>query len=831
MKIGERLLSRLGRMRYLAAVGAVILAFVLREVLSYLAGPNFSEYVVFYPTAMIVALLAGLGPGLLAVLSTAFILTLLRFAPVRVLPYSPQMANLVSFTAFIVVCAFLTVVAELYRRSRVKAEAYDREQALRERQEAIRQQAELLRLSFDAISVWNLDGGIESWNRGAEELYGFTEEQARGKNIRELLHTRHALPRPEFEQVLRAQGQWDGELWHRTRAGAEVVVSSRLHLGQGTDGELRVLEIDRDITDQKRFQQELQRAHDQLEEKVQQRTADLQKANRSLLMISACDQALVQMSDEQELIAVICHIVQEDGGYALVWAGLTDADGRGELRCVASAGDRSGYLDTLKQSDSLGSLADGPAGDAVRAGSPAIVDDITQVAGAPRWKAGALERGFRGVAAFPLLSSAGTAFGVLVVYSEQAAFAERPRITLLEELVNDLAFGVMALRARQERDQAQQALESQARQLRILAGEVVMSEQRERNRIAQLLHDHLQQHLAAALYGLNELKRESAAAERMAAVVRLDGILRESIAMSRSLTSELGHPAMMEPDLSVGLEWLASWMKEKHGLDVIIHTSVPVILNAEDVRITLLQAVRELLFNVAKHAKTKNAVITLTRSSDDRILVTVSDDGVGFDSSRIAPLRESGAGGMGLFSLRERLTLSGGGIEVSSSLGKGSRVTVWVPASPHVATTPPVPMTMVPPKVRGDVSLGRAGGNRIRILLADDHAIVRDGLVFQLAQQADMEVVGVASNGESAIEMADALRPDVVTMDVGMPGIGGIVAARQIHAKYPEITVIGVSMYDDAAHEAAMRDAGAVALVSKSASIEILLSAIRAAVS
>ncbi len=298
--------------RYFVSLIAVVLAFALREALSYLAGPDFSEYVVFYPTVMIVALLAGLWPGLLAVLTTAVVITVSWLDPWHILV--PRPTNLVNLFFFVGVASLLTIVAELYRRSRLKAAAYDREQALRASQEALRRQAELLRLSFDAIIVWRLGGGIESWNRGAEELYGFSEQETLGRDIHELLRTSHELPWPEFERMLREQGQWDGEAHQVRRDGRALVVSCRMHIGQASDGGLRVLEINRDITEQKRVQAELQRAHDELEEKVQQRTADLQKANRMLLMISACDQALVQMSDEKELIAVICQIIQDEGG-------------------------------------------------------------------------------------------------------------------------------------------------------------------------------------------------------------------------------------------------------------------------------------------------------------------------------------------------------------------------------------------------------------------------------------------------------------------------------------------------------------------------------------
>ena len=81
--------------------------------------------------------------------------------------------------------------------------------------------------------------------------------------------------------------------------------------------------------------------------------------------------------------------------------------------------------------------------------------------------------------------------------------------------------------------------------------------------------------------------------------------------MSRSLTSELSHPALSEPDLRAALEWLAAWMKEKHGLEVEVNAAQAVSVEAEETRIMLVQAVRELLFNVAKHAGVKRAQVRL----------------------------------------------------------------------------------------------------------------------------------------------------------------------------------------------------------------------------
>jgi PAS domain S-box-containing protein len=123
-------------------------------------------------------------------------------------------------------------------------------------EEAMRRQAALLRLSNDAILVWRLDGGIESWSRGAEELYGFAEGEAFGRVTHELLRTVFPVPWPQIEADLRAGGSWEGELRHRTSDGRELIVSTRLQLVRD-DGVWHVLESNRDITDRSRAQEAL----------------------------------------------------------------------------------------------------------------------------------------------------------------------------------------------------------------------------------------------------------------------------------------------------------------------------------------------------------------------------------------------------------------------------------------------------------------------------------------------------------------------------------------------------------------------------------------------
>lgn len=813
---------------YLAGMVAVGLAFLLREALSLWTGPDFPEYLVFYPTVMIVALLAGFRPALCAVATAAAMIAAYWILPWHAALSAPRISNFVGLGLFIVVAAFLSVVAELYRRSRQKAAAYDKEQALRESQEALRRQAELLKLSFDAIIVWRTDGRIESWNRGAEELYGFSESEATGRVIHELLDTTDMTAKLDFEALVGASGQWEGELRHRTKDGREVTVSSRQQIGRGFDGGERVLEIDRDITDRIRAREELQRAHDELEEKVLQRTSDLQRANRMLRMVSACDQALVEISDELELMHVICQIIQDEGGYRLVWVGVANGDDARSIRCVASAGDHDGFLDSMHLTGSTGVIGPGPISSAIETGAPVISGDISLLPESEPWRDDALRRGFRSMASLPLMSAPKPAFGALVIYSDQQGGFETKQVNLLKELVDDLAFGLTSLRARAERDQAQQNLETKASQLQFLAGELVRTEQRERRRIAQLLHDQLQQLLAAALYGLVSLRPAQRTPKFQDDLTKISDLLRECIEMSRSLTSELSHPALSEPDLRAALEWLAAWMKEKHGLDVVVEAEQAVSVETEETRIMLLQTVRELLFNVAKHAGVKRARVRLAVAEDNRVQITVSDEGVGFDAAGILPIGRA-AGGIGLFSIRERLALAGGGMELRSAPGTGSTFTVWVP-SPQ--TMPgeegAAPRRREKARAHGTSPKGEHAPGKIRVVLVDDHAVVRNGLALQLKEQPDIEIAGEAADGKTAIRIVRSLRPDVVTMDVSMPEMGGIEAARAIHAEFPDVSIIGLSMFEEAKQAAAMREAGAVSYLSKSASFDSLLEAIRA---
>jgi signal transduction histidine kinase len=210
-------------------------------------------------------------------------------------------------------------------------------------------------------------------------------------------------------------------------------------------------------------------------------------------------------------------------------------------------------------------------------------------------------------------------------------------------------------------------LAKRAAQLRALAGELTLSEQRERSRLARMLHDHLQQLLVAAKFRVAILGGSGDADVKQGPARR--GIVDRCIVAHRSLTAELSPPILSEAGLKAGLQWLARRMFDKHGLAVELRISEDGHM-PQDIKVLLFESVRELLFNVVKHARTRSATVTVQRS-DLNLLVTVSDRGIGFDPNELPAVGEAG-GGFGLFSIRERVELMGGTLAIDSSEGQGS---------------------------------------------------------------------------------------------------------------------------------------------------------------
>ena len=363
-----------------------------------------------------------------------------------------------------------------------------------------------------------------------------------------------------------------------------------------------------------------------------------------------------------------------------------------------------------------------------------------------------------------------------------------------------------------------------ASQLRELASELTLSEQRERHRIAKALHDHIQQLLVAAKLQTSTLLNRQADEDLAATAKLVYEMLGQTLAATRALTAELSPPILHDMGLGPALQWLARNFLEKHELKVEISFDPSGEPHDENVRVFLFDAIREILSNVVKHSGVKEARLECYRGKDERLRVIVSDKGVGFDREN---LEYSEPQGFGFFSIQQRLHHMGGSLEIETAPGQGARITLIGPAPPRIERDADALSKQSQAGVPAEEA---SSAGKIRVVLADDHNIVRQGLVSILRMERDIEVVGEASNGAQAVNMARSLHPDVVVMDVSMPVLNGIEATIEIHRDMPDIKIIGLSMHEEGELSSAIRQAGAVGYVIKAGSPKALVTAIHKAV-
>lgn len=368
-------------------------------------------------------------------------------------------------------------------------------------------------------------------------------------------------------------------------------------------------------------------------------------------------------------------------------------------------------------------------------------------------------------------------------------------------------------------------VEQHARRLAGLATELTLVEQRERRRMADFLHDHLQQLLVGARMQVHALST-TVPPSRQPALDKLGTTLTQAVEAARTVSRQIAPPVAVSGHLPEAFQWLVREVREAHRLEVnaVFRGGLTDLPEAES--ILLFTAARELLLNVVKHSGVLQAGLTLARAAG-MVVLEVCDTGCGIGPEDLA---SPGSRGFGLFSIRERSESMGGGLRIDTGPGRGTRVTMSLPSA-----FAPVPGTRHVPeasrKGTGVVGPGRcevpAVDGRILVLFVDDHQIVRESLVSLLNSQAGIEVVCQCGNGRQAVERAGELHPDVVVMDVSMPVMDGVEATRIIKERWPGIKVVGLSMYDEADGGDKMYAVGADAYLAKTAPPEELIKAIR----
>jgi signal transduction histidine kinase len=260
--------------------------------------------------------------------------------------------------------------------------------------------------------------------------------------------------------------------------------------------------------------------------------------------------------------------------------------------------------------------------------------------------------------------------------SVQVALRSRRRQYQVRDLVRQLASLNQTLEQRIALRTAE-AVE-RAQKLRLLSAELSLAEERERRRIAQVLHDDLQQMLMAAQLHLRSLGKTENAAMRTEIMRTIQNMLERSFNLTRSLSVELSPPVLHDHGLAAALEWLAAQARKHHSAKVSVDADPSANPKAIDVRVFLFQAVRELLLNAVKHTAGSPVYISMKGIGLGKLRVIVSDRGPGFDPGKL-DRQEIQLGGLGLFNIRERMASFGGKLQIDSAPGRGTRITLVAP--------------------------------------------------------------------------------------------------------------------------------------------------------
>ena len=398
-----------------------------------------------------------------------------------------------------------------------------------------------------------------------------------------------------------------------------------------------------------------------------------------------------------------------------------------------------------------------------------------------------------------------------ILRSKVAIFADlhRKSRTLLAEVTE-------RRRAEEQMRQLNETLEQSRNRLLALTAELNLTEQRERKRLAIELHDSLAQMLVLAKLKLSQGTRVAGFLPAQPVFDQVQSLLSQALEYTRTLIADLSPPVLHDLGLPRALCWLSERMKQYDlTVNVQLNEHEKVSL-PEDQGLLLFQSVRELLMNVSKHAKSREAWVRL-ETHEGELKIEVMDKGVGFD---VAAVRDSA---FGLFSIRERLKILGGTFALTSQPGMGTSATLNVPLvkkgrlTTEQALSPSETSASTCPSVVSEKT-----ATTIRILLVDDHPMVRQGLQALLESYSDLEIVGESGDGEAAIASTERLRPNIVIMDVNMPRMNGVEATARIKAQFPQVQVIGLSVNTAIETQEAMTKAGASIVLPKEIEINEL---------
>jgi two-component system, chemotaxis family, CheB/CheR fusion protein len=420
-----------------------------------------------------------------------------------------------------------------------------------------------------------------------------------------------------------------------------------------------------DITERKEAEDALRKSQEQLKQELEV-ISRLHQMTMRVVTASELSEAV------DEILNAAVELQESDMGDVQ----LVTADRTG-LEILASRGLPESYLDALR----VVKIEEDPvSGRAVREKRRITVSDVDSEAAIPVYRGLAAAAGFSAVQATPLISHNGRILGVLTTHYRRPRSLSEHDEHLLDLLAQHVASLIDRFRAEEALKDLNLTLERRVKQVRGMVSRLTMAEQAERRRISEILHDNLQQLLFSIQMKLTFVVKSIEAGEHRELrkhAGEASTMVGDAIECTRRLTVDLSPAILHHEGLLEAIGWLPAHMKEGHGLKVDIDSAdVPPVAH-QNMRVLLFQVVRELLFNVVKHAETDRARVELGQE-DGFLFIKVADEGRGFDPAALeSGLKE----GFGLFAIQSRLELVGGRMEMLSKPAEGTRITVHVPLS------------------------------------------------------------------------------------------------------------------------------------------------------
>ena len=381
-----------------------------------------------------------------------------------------------------------------------------------------------------------------------------------------------------------------------------------------------------------------------------------------------------------------------------------------------------------------------------------------------------------------------------------------------------------------ELHEANKALVSNEESLRQLSARLLQLQDEERRHIARDLHDITGQKLVIQSMQLSQVLRENRprlnpGARRM--LSECAALTKEISGEIRTLSYLLHPPLLDELGLPAAAKWYAEGFQKRTGIAVEVDIPRDLPRLQAEVEMSLFRVVQESLTNVHRYAESPKAVVRIELSSE-QLRLEVCDFGKGIKPGMRTGSHESTRYlGVGIQGMRERMKQLRGKLEIFSQPNQGTQVVATLPLLGLLEPTEQIPIFTPDPSGASVTEPVKAPEARKRIVVADDHEVLRQGLRTMLEAQNEWDVCGEAANGKDAVEMVLALKPDLVILDINMPVLNGLAAVREILRRQPETKILVFTVHESIQTVREIRAAGAHGYLAKNKAGRDLLRLVR----